>query len=145
MHRILIGLVALVLAACGSSAGTATADPSPSVEATSDQSQSQEPAPTVEPSATALEDVETTIVGSIGFDDIEGGCAYVQANDGTTYEVNWPDGWSLDSELNLIDPSGEVVAGVGDEVTLGGRIANDMASICQIGPIFEAVEVEIGG
>ena len=144
MHRLPIALVMLILAACGSAAtatGTASAGSSTSAEPTS--SPSREPTSTVEPSASA--EIESTIVGAIGFDDIEGGCTYVQAADGTRYVVTWPDGWSFDAGLNLIDPSGEVVAGIGDEVTLGGRIAGDLASICQIGPVFEAVEVTVGG
>lgn len=81
------------------------------------------------------------LTGTLGFDDIEGGCAYLESN-GTRYEVIYPDGWQLQrSPLQLISPEGDVVAGPGDQVTVRGEEAGDMASICQIGPIFRATEV----
>ena len=144
MHRLPIALVVLTLAGCGSSAASAAGTASNRASSSTDSSPSDEPTPTVEPRATSSV-IEATVVGAIGFDDIEGGCTYVQTADGTRYEVIWPEGWSLDQELNLTDASGTVIAGVGDDVTLGGRIAADLASICQIGPIFEAVEVTAGG
>ncbi len=83
----------------------------------------------------------TELTGALGFDDIEGGCAFLEAN-GTRYEVIYPDGWQLQGNpLQLISPSGEVVAGHGDQVMVRGEEATDMASICQIGPIFRASEV----
>lgn len=81
------------------------------------------------------------LMGTLGFDDIEGGCAYLEAH-GTRYEVLYPDGWQLQGRpLQLISPEGEAVAGEGDQVTVRGAEATDMASICQIGPIFRATEV----
>ncbi len=80
--------------------------------------------------------------GTLGFDDIEGGCAYLLADDGTRYEVIYPEGWDLQrAPLQLVSPGGDVVARAGDELTVRGREAGDMASICQIGPIFRATEV----
>jgi hypothetical protein len=81
--------------------------------------------------------------GTLGADAVEGGCAYLQAPDGTRYEVIYPDGWRVElSPLRLLDPNGAVVASGGDEITVVGQPADDMASICQIGPIFRATEVE---
>lgn len=83
------------------------------------------------------------LTGSLGADTIEGGCGYLQAGDGTRYEVLYPDGWELTlSPLELRDPDGDVVARGGDTVTVVGEEATDMASICQIGPIFRATGVE---
>jgi hypothetical protein len=83
------------------------------------------------------------ITGVLGADAIEGGCAYLASSDGTRYEVIYPDGWRVQlSPLQLLDPEGAVVAIGGDEVTVRGSLAGDMASICQIGPIFRAMEVE---
>lgn len=83
-----------------------------------------------------------TVTGSLGSDTVEGGCAYLQAAGGTRYEVLYPDGWNLRmSPLQLIGPDGTVHARAGDLVTVRGATATDMASICQIGPIFRATEV----
>ena len=83
------------------------------------------------------------LAGRLGADAVEGGCAYLEADDGTRYEVVYPMGWQVRlSPLALIDPAGEVVAEAGDTITVRGGIADDMASVCQIGPIFRAAEVE---
>jgi hypothetical protein len=83
-----------------------------------------------------------TLTGRLGADAVEGGCAYLQAADQTRYEVLYPDGWTLQmAPLQLIGPDGEVHARAGDVVTVRGAIATDMASICQIGPIFRATAV----
>lgn len=67
---------------------------------------------------------------------------YLQTADGTRYEVLYPDGRNLQlSPLQLIGPDGAVHARAGDLVTVRGATANDMISICQIGPIFRATEV----
>jgi hypothetical protein len=84
-----------------------------------------------------------SLVGVLGADSVEGGCSYLQAEDGTRYEVIYPDGWRVQmSPLQLLDPDGAVVAEGGDQVTVRGSVADDMASICQIGPIFQAIEVD---
>jgi hypothetical protein len=152
MHRILIFLLTAALAACGSSAlsddATApsadlmpSATPSASIEPT--PAERSEPPPSPQPSAARSLAAGMTVSGTLNFDQIEGGCTSLNAEDGTRYEVIWPDGWTLDSSSNLIDASGAVVAQVGDTVTVAGRITHDMASICQIGPIFEALGVTV--
>lgn len=83
-----------------------------------------------------------TVTGILGLAEIEGGCPYLEVQDGTQYEVLYPEGWELQhSPLQLVDPRGDVHARSGDQVTVRGGIATDMASICQIGPIFRATEV----
>lgn len=82
------------------------------------------------------------LTGVLGADSVEGGCGYLQASNGTRYQVIYPDGWNLQlSPLQLTSPEGEIVARGGDEVTVRGSEATDMASICQIGPIFRATAV----
>lgn len=82
------------------------------------------------------------LTGVLDADPIEGGCAYLRADDGTRYEVVYPPGWSIDrSSATLRDPTGMVVASGGDVITIRGREATDMVSFCQIGPIFQATEV----
>ena len=83
-----------------------------------------------------------TITGTLGADTAERGCTYLQPADGTRYEVRYPEGWALQAApLRLTNPDGEVVATGGETITVRGRLAREMRSICQLGPIFEAVEV----
>jgi hypothetical protein len=80
--------------------------------------------------------------GILSMDDIEGGCAYLQAADGRKLEVIYPDGWTIKkAPLKLLAPDGSVHSRAGDRVSIRGAEATDMASICQIGPIIKAVEV----
>ena len=82
------------------------------------------------------------LVGRLGISEVEGGCPYLEAADGTRYEVIYPTGWQLDrAAVQLRDPDGTLVAADGDLVTIRGEVATDMVSTCQIGPIFEATEV----
>jgi hypothetical protein len=131
----------LGLAACASSGSGPTETPTP------EASPSMKPTPT--PSLFASLQPERTpsgggseLVGILGSDSIEGGCGYLETVDGTRHQVIYPDGWVLQlSPLQLISPEGAVVARGGDKVTVVGAEATDMASICQIGPIFMASEV----
>jgi hypothetical protein len=82
-----------------------------------------------------------TYAGRLGSDAIEGGCTYLESDDGRRYEVIYPDGWELRrSPFELVDPGGRVVATAGDRITIRGTEA-DMVSVCQIGPIIQAIEV----
>lgn len=143
--RRLVILPVLLVAACAS----------PGIDASADPSMTDSPTPTPEPSLSLASHQPTprespgagemTITGRLGFEDIEGGCPYLETDDGTHYQVLWPDGWSLDGRGGLVNPAGDEVAGAGDDVTVRGRVADDMASICQIGPIFRASEVSTPG
>lgn len=133
-------IAALVLAGCATDRGedptrsdAAAEVPSPTPLLTL---RSMKPAP---PSA-LLGD----LTGVLGLAEIETGCPYLESADGTRYEVMYPEGWELRrSPLQLIAPDGTTVARAGDEVTVRGSVAGDMASICQIGPIFRATEVMV--
>jgi hypothetical protein len=84
-----------------------------------------------------------TVTGVLGFDDIEGGCWFVGDSGGTSYQVVYPDGWTLDRALGeLQGPAGQKVR-VGESLTVRGAVATDRSSTCQIGPIFVATEVEV--
>ncbi len=142
MRTILITtLLGLLLAAC-SGAGDAPS-PSPSAsptEPSADPSDSMAPSPTAD--ATSAEPEGTTVSGVFASDSIEGGCAYLEAADGTRYEVIYPEGWTLlRNPFRLQDPEGEIVASGGETITVRGQEATDMASICMVGPIFQATEV----
>jgi hypothetical protein len=83
-----------------------------------------------------------TLTGTFGADSVEGGCAYLEADDGTRYEIIYPEGWRVQATpLQLTDPNGRVVATGGESITVIGGQADDMASICMIGPIFQASDV----
>jgi len=142
--RILIALAcALSIAACAAPAVNPTETPTP------EQRPVESPGPTPTASfdlASEQPSRESTggdeLTGVLGADSIEGGCGYLQTDDGTRYQVIYPEGWDLElSPLQLTSPAGDVVARGGDEVTVRGSVATDMASICQIGPIFQATEV----
>jgi hypothetical protein len=96
----------------------------------------------LKPSAPAA--IAQELSGVLGFDDIEGGCAYLETDDGTRHQVIYPEGWELQrSPVQLVSPEGQIVARLGDTVTVRGMAAADMASICQIGPMFRATAVEL--
>lgn len=86
---------------------------------------------------------EMTVTGVLAFDDIEGGCWFLATDDGTRYEVLYPEGWTLDRRRAELRGPGECLARAGDNVTVRGTVATDRSSICQVGPIFLATEVEI--
>lgn len=86
----------------------------------------------------------TTISGVLSMDTIEGGCPHLASDDGTRYEVIYPEGWRVSrTSAELTDPQGRVAARAGTRLTLRGAIASDMASTCQIGPIFRATDVSV--
>lgn len=83
------------------------------------------------------------LVGTFGGDEqLEGGCAWIDAEDGQRYEVIYPAGWTVRfGPLELTDPDGAIRATEGDRIGVTGAVAEDRASICQIGPIFQATDV----
>ena len=84
---------------------------------------------------------EAELTGTLGADSIEGGCTYLDA-DSSRFQVIYPPGWEITaSPLQLTNPDGEVVATGGETITVRGHRADDMVSICQIGPMFVASEV----
>ena len=128
-------ILSLVLLTACAQSGVASPSGSPRAEHTD---------PTLRPEPVSEEPMTgDALTGILGADTVEGGCGYLRTDDGTRYEVIYPEGWTLSlNPLELTAPDGEVVARGGDEVTVRGREANDMGSICQIGPIFEATGVE---
>ncbi|CAN5517819.1 hypothetical protein BH23CHL10_BH23CHL10_09770 [soil metagenome] len=136
-------LIGLLVAACSTGTGTGSGadEADPSAPAPS-------PSPTltlasVQPSAGDPLTGDERVKGVLGADSVEGGCGYLKAANGTRYQVRYPDGWELSlSPLELRSPEGDVIARGGDEVTVTGDIDTEMASTCQIGPIFRATSVE---
>lgn len=131
----------LVLSACASGdpeRATPVTSPGRSDAAQPTPGQTASPPPTRSP----IPGLGDTITGTLGADTAEQGCTYLQAADGTRHEVQYPEGWDVQAApLRLMNPDGEVVATGGETITVRGRLAREMRSICQLGPIFEAVEV----
>jgi hypothetical protein len=134
---VLVSLVALCMSGCGSSG-----EPEPSIDDEFTLPPPSDPMTTWQ--ARSPGPVGSAVTGTLGFDDIEGGCPFLMAADGTRYEVIYPEGWSVDRTGGVLrGPAGEVVE-LGESLTVHGSIATDRSSICQIGPIFVATEVQIG-
>lgn len=93
--------------------------------------------------AKTFDPTSITVTGRLTFDDIEGGCAFLETDDGTRYEIVYPDGWMLDRMRAELRGPGGHLARAGESVTVRGTVATDRSSICQVGPIFLATEVEI--
>jgi hypothetical protein len=86
-----------------------------------------------------------TVEGTLLFDDIEGGCSYLQLRDGSKLEIVYPEGWTLDRAAAVLRGPDGVVVDAGATLRVTGSVATDRSSICQVGPIFEATSVEPAG
>ncbi len=147
MNRLLLtvlaalGAVAL-LAACGVEDVTAPDEATPPAETPGDE-EPRDDTRTDEPEEGRALQITGTFDGD---PQLEGGCAWVDAPDGTRYEVLWPEGYEVDFDrMRLLGPEGEEVAASGDTVTVEGAVAEDMASFCMVGTLFEATAVEPAG
>lgn len=146
MRLVLSLTLVVVLAACAGTGSGPTGSPRPTDSATPEATPSMDPTfrESLRPATTKPDPVGggVELVGVLGADSIEGGCTYLEADDGIRYQVIYPDGWQVQaSPLQLANPAGEVVATGGDTITVRGQRADDMVSICQIGPMFMASEV----
>ena len=83
------------------------------------------------------------LTGTFGGDpQLEGGCAWLDADDGERYEVVYPQGWTIAFDpLALVDPGSNIRAEQGDRIGVNGEVVRDAVSFCQVGPIFRATEV----
>lgn len=126
-----VSAVAFILAGCAGAGGPGGSGPGspPAPKAT------QGPA---SPPPQATDALSGTLGGDAG---LEGGCAWLDTPQGR-YEVLWPSGYRVEQEpLRLIGPDGRVVAEAGDPLTVEGVAAQDVASFCQVGQLWEATAV----
>jgi hypothetical protein len=84
--------------------------------------------------------------GMLSADSVEGGaCPYLETSEGKRFQVVYPAGWRIQrSPLQLVAPDGSVYRRAGDIVTVRGAVTNQIASTCQVGPVFQATEVVDG-
>ncbi len=84
--------------------------------------------------------------GRLGGDsNLEGGCDWLDVvwprpgeKEASRFEPLWPQGYYVTfNPLRLWSPDGRIVAREGDVVTVAGRRRPDVATICQVGPVFE--------
>jgi hypothetical protein len=96
---------------------------------------------------TQLNDAElTSLTGMLRANgELEGGCAWIET-DGGQYDIDWPEGYTVDfaaDPITLTGPDGETVATIGDQLTVEGAVNPDVMTICQVGPVFEATSVQV--
>lgn len=110
--------------------------------------------PAQETTAPATDDATQagSLIGVLeGDEQLEGGCAWVEPTGGPDAELGdrielvLPGGFTVEFEpdLRIIDPQGSIVAERGDEIVVDGTPAEDMMTVCQVGPPYQ-VEVITG-
>jgi hypothetical protein len=124
-------LIAVALAGGLLSAGCAQANPendvTPSPSGSELPSPQQLPVPTALPSTAASPGAskeEVVLSGTVEMVGVEGGCRALRATGNKLYELKGG------------DPN---VLKVGAQVTVRGRIRNDLMTVCQIGPVLEVI------
>ncbi|HUG83758.1 MAG TPA: hypothetical protein VMM13_04290 [Euzebya sp.] len=108
---------------------------------TADIDESGEPALDVDAEGRESGDGDTALpdplTGTLGREDIEGGCVYLESA-GQRFELVAGPGATIvvDPDNGVIaDTDGEVIAEPGDTITVDGSLDPGMASFCQIGQI----------
>lgn len=82
--------------------------------------------------------------GTIGGDAaLEGGCVWLETPD-TRYELQLPDGFDVDRDDLTITGPDDITFAVGDEVTVVGDVVEDMATVCQVGPVLDVADITQG-
>lgn len=86
-----------------------------------------------------------TLEGTLGGDaELEGGCAWLDTDEGR-FEVMYPAGYQVAFDpLRLLGPDGDTIAAEGEALRVEGTVGDDMVSACQVGTIFQATDVTAG-
>jgi hypothetical protein len=71
---------------------------------------------------------ETALSGILRRLEIEGGALVLDADDGTTYELAFPPGWTVEPEP-------------GARVRFRGRLATDVFTTTMVGPVLEVTSI----
>lgn len=144
MPRTALWLTLVVaLAGCAQGSGEAVApspQASPSVGAPSGPATGATGPTDPAPSASAV----ASVTGVLGGDEqLEGGCVWLDTDQGRI-EPLWPSGYTVTTEpVTVLDPQGETVAREGDTVTITGDPARDVATICQVGEVWNVTDVAV--
>ncbi|HSK97454.1 MAG TPA: hypothetical protein VK891_12620 [Euzebyales bacterium] len=133
-----------VLAGCQLDTGQQAPAPLPSAsasEVTPHTPAASEPAPSEAPPSAPD---GTSLTGVLGGDaQLEGGCVWLETDEGRV-EPLWPTGYTATTDPGrLLDPPGEQVAEEGDRITITGGPAQDVATICQVGEVWNVTEVTV--
>lgn len=147
LSALAIWMVALLLTSCAggaSSGGAPAGDGAATGSEPSDESTVARPS--VDPSELrkqARAGRSETLTGRLDRDEtLEGGCAWLEA-DGQRWQVLYPRGYRLDIASGALHGPDGKIADDGDTVTVRGAPAPDMATTCQVGPVFRATSVEV--
>lgn len=95
--------------------------------------------------APAITPAEAVLTGTLGGDaQLEGGCAWLDDGE-SRWEVMYPEGYRVTFDpLTLEGPDG-TIAEEGATVTVTGAPQSDAVTICQVGPVWQATDVRVGG
>jgi hypothetical protein len=136
--RFLASLVLVALTGCASTPGSSSSSAGPG---SSTPAESGSPVPSGDLPASG----DADLVGTLGGDPtLEGGCAWLTDDAGQQWEVLWPAGYAIQfrGEHTLLVRDGQdSVAMTGDRIGVDGAEATGMASICQVGRLFEASDL----
>ena len=94
----------------------------------------------------STEGAERTVTGTLtGDPQLEGGCVWIDTPDGAI-EPLLPEGYMTTmNPVALLGPDGETVAEGGDQVTITGRPATEILTICQVGAVWHVSAIEAAG
>ena len=138
---------ALLLGACADEpAEVGSPDPTTTTtSATPTPAGTADPTPTPAPSDPAGgRDEFRSWTGTLGGSEIEGGCVWLEADDGTRYELVAAPGGTVavdTANLSLLRADGTVFEG-GAPITLDAALDPEAMSFCQIGPILMVRDVQ---
>lgn len=142
-HVLVALLAALALSACaGDTGGSGVVEDQPSESSAVDPTGDE-----VEPGATTAAPDPVTVSGVLGGSNLEGGCVWLDADDGTRYElIGGPSASVAIDPANQViaDATGTVIAEAGDPIEVTGTVDDGLATFCQVGENLVVDSVSAG-
>lgn len=104
---------------------------------------SQESTQTATPTPSGSEAADR-FFGTLGGDaSLEGGCLWLEVGE-ERYELRLPEGYDVDTEnLTIVTPDGDALSS-GTQLEVTGSVLQDVATICQVGPVIDVSSLEMG-